>query len=447
MQRNTFSILNTISYLFLLGNLLVLIFIVYKIIRDGSFDYLKLYLYFGIISSSFYFFNLFFRKTLKTYVAIVTLTILFSLYSFQTYIIFTKLNLGVGKKEISLYEKKFNKKFDTRSKLEIYQDLKKKEDITIAVTPFNLRKDNDLKILPLSGISLKKTILCNELGYYAMFNSDRFGFNNPDNEWEKKQTFAVLVGDSFVHGSCVEPPNDISGVLRSKINHGSIINLGQAGNAPLTQYASLREYLEVVKNVKYVIWFHYEANDLYSDFKEELDNKILKNYIEDENFTQNLDERQQEINEILQKRIDKILNNEIEKTKSNKKNLIINFIKLNEVRYALFKKRKSEIEKPYLIEFKKIIKLSKKLVNEKNATFYFVYLPSYSYTRKNFVDKDYNDVKKIIEDLNITFVDINELVFKKEENPKKLFPFEIWNHYTIDGYKKVANAVFDEIKK
>ena len=133
--------------------------------------------------------------------------------------------------------------------------------------------------------------------------------------------------------------------------------------------------------------------------------------------------------------------------KESIKDLIINFIKLNEVRYALFKKRKSELEKPYLIEFKKIIKLSKKLVNEKNATLYFVYLPSYSYTRENFVDKDYNHVKKIIQDLNITFVDINELVFKKEENPKKLFPFEIWNHYTIDGYKKVANAVFDEIKK
>ena len=39
------------------------------------------------------------------------------------------------------------------------------------------------------------------------------GFNNPDNEWDKKQIdFYVLVGDSFkgYHGACVNRPYDIA---------------------------------------------------------------------------------------------------------------------------------------------------------------------------------------------------------------------------------------------
>ena len=39
-----------------------------------------------------------------------------------------------------------------------------------------------------------------------------------------------------------------------------------------------------------------------------------------------------------------------------------------------------------------------------------------------------------------------EEVFKKEENPLKLFPFELNGHYNIEGYNKVAKKIYQLTK-
>ena len=55
--------------------------------------------------------------------------------------------------------------------------------------------------------------MCNENGYYSIYDSDRFGFNNPDDQWDQDLDF-LLIGDSFVNGACVNRPNDIGSNLR-----------------------------------------------------------------------------------------------------------------------------------------------------------------------------------------------------------------------------------------
>ena len=50
------------------------------------------------------------------------------------------------------------------------------------------------KILTFSGVSFAKTIMCNENGYYSIYDSDRFGFNNPDDQWDQDLDF-LLIGD------------------------------------------------------------------------------------------------------------------------------------------------------------------------------------------------------------------------------------------------------------
>jgi hypothetical protein len=119
----------------------------------------------------------------------------------------------------------------------------KDKNISVALYPRNfLHKKND-NIFFLSGIKNSETIVCNENGYYSIYQSDRYGFNNPDNEWDKKEIEYFLVGDSFTHGSCVNRPNDISSVLRN-LSNKSILNLGMRGNGPLIEYTTLREYLD-----------------------------------------------------------------------------------------------------------------------------------------------------------------------------------------------------------
>ena len=79
------------------------------------------------------------------------------------------------------------KKFDTRSRVQVYKELKKKdEEVTLTVSLKDLYQDSNKKIYALSGLSNTKTIRCNETGDYS-FKSDRFGFNNPDDIWDKKK--------------------------------------------------------------------------------------------------------------------------------------------------------------------------------------------------------------------------------------------------------------------
>jgi hypothetical protein len=56
------------------------------------------------------------------------------------------------------------------------------------------------------------------------------------------------------------------------------------------------------------------------------------------------------------------------------------------------------------------------------------------------------EVKNIVIDLGIEFIDIDEEVFKKETNFLKLFPSDQGGHYNIEGYKKVAIKIYEKTK-
>ena len=74
-------------------------------------------------------------------------------------------------------------------------------------------KKTKLKLLPLSGISNVDTFNCRENGYYSIIKSDRYGFNNPDEVWNKPADI-ILIGDSFVYGDCVNRPFDLANQMR-----------------------------------------------------------------------------------------------------------------------------------------------------------------------------------------------------------------------------------------
>ena len=69
----------------------------------------------------------------------------------------------------------------------------------------------------------------------------------------------------------------------------------------MAEYATLREYLN--PNVKKVIWVYYEYNDLL-DLRDEIKNRILRNYLVDINFSQNL-KKDKEIDEMAKSYINK----------------------------------------------------------------------------------------------------------------------------------------------
>lgn len=334
----------------------------------------------------------------------------------------------------------FIKDKEYRDRYQFYNYYKKKDDeIKLTVDPVNYVLKNKDEFFPLSGISNKKTIHCNESGNYSIYESDKYGFNNPSSEWNKTNIDFLLIGDSFTHGACVNRPYDIASQLRKQYNKTSL-NLGYSGTGPLIQLATLSEYLPKLK-VKNIIWLYFEGND-QTDLIYELKNDILRNYFNDD-YSQNLFLKQNEI--------DKINNNFLKSKIEQERNLRIKkYFKLSKVREIIqpvnFFEGYEIVKQPLPSkEFKKVLIKAKKISKINNANLYFLFLPDfYRYSEVNANDNDYknNEIVDILDELNIQFIDFHDDIMSKEKDPLSYYPFRSYNHFNREGYKKIANYIY-----
>ena len=376
--------------------------------------------------------------------SIILTSSFFSLYSYEVFLTFKDLK-SQNKKE-DMFEDNTNKKFDTRDILEVFLDLKKEEkNVTFFNRPpINYNQDVKTNFVPLSGKSNSKTIHCNENGYFSIYGSDRYGFNNPDQEWQNDEIEYLLLGDSFTHGACVNRPNDISSNLR-KLSKKSVINLGIQGNGPLSEFASLKEYFK--KNTKNIIWMFFEGNDIV-DLSLEMNNQILNEYLSNENFKQNLKQKQIEIDNLTIKYVPERRESIIVD------NIFLSTIKLTKFRYKIKvlkriqrdKKfdQKQDINQVYK-KFSQILQNTKKFSNDNNSKLHFVYIPYLHKYEGNLNTNTYQNVKKIVTELNIPFIDLNIELFNKKKDPLTLHPFkDVSSHFTPDGYKEVAEIIYSK---
>ena len=160
--------------------------------------------------------------------------------SFYFFLVFCNFTFSFSQ---HILNKKFTK---NQCAFEIYRNLSKNQN-TVLKIPTNLYLNEEFKFYPLSGIKNSYTINCNELGFWSFYNSDKFGFNN-NNEIYERDISNLLLGDSFVHGSCVNEKDTIS----SNLNKSglSTLNLGYSGNGPIRNLAT------------YIVW---KMNDLLKD--------------------------------------------------------------------------------------------------------------------------------------------------------------------------------------
>ena len=389
-------------------------------------------------------------KNYKTYLAISVSSILLTLYTFEIY-----LTLNLNKPEINKvkikeeFEKNNVKNYEIRSKFQFFQEMNdKNKNFTVTVTPIKFN-DPDKKIHFLSGTSNSETIDCNENGYFSIYTSDKYGFNNPDDQWESDNVKYVLLGDSFAHGACVNRPNDIASQLRILSNQ-NVINLGYKANGPLSMLGTLKEYMP--KNSKNVLWLYFEGNDL-SDLEHELKNEILIKYYSDLNFNQNLKKKQRIIDLLIKEIIFESIDLEdriIDQATRNArfKNKFLKFIRFNETKniFSSWKIKNKEKKLPFK-EFKKIVKKAKIYVEKNNSKLHFVYLPQFERYNNKVLNSNYDQIKQIIKELDVNFIDLHEEVFLKQKDPLELFPFKMWGHYNEIGYKKVSNHIYKNLKK
>ena len=194
-----------------------------------------------------------------------------------------------------------------------------------------------------------------------------------------------------------------------------------------------------------------ESNDLFELLAERKNESLLK-YLNSNDYSQNLKNKQQEIDNLLKKNFETELKNQVEnqivenkaqvKDNNKLKYKILKFIRLDRTK-KIFKKKDTVYKDIIFEEFEKILKLSVDLSKENNSNFIFVYIPEYRrYSSDNYSDENYNKIISIVKKLDIDLIDMRT-VFDNETNPKKFFPFQqfAW-HYNIEGYKKVAETIY-----
>lgn len=442
--------LHKLHYLFFFIFLIIVSYTIYKseIFYNGTnrFYYIQFYiisLIFLILGFVYFFLN----ENSKKNFFLSFISIIISFYILESFLLFTEPLNPELKKKVLLYKKQTGKNYDTRSNADAFiQERERNPDLKKKIGPQHYLNKFNIDIYPLSGVSNSLNLYCNENGYFSYYTSDKHGFRNPNFEWDKDIIDYLLVGDSFTLGACVNSPNDISSRLRNLSQEKSILNLGFGGNGPLISYAALREYLPK-KKVKNVLFLFYEEGEL-DDLKDELKHPILRKYFENINFTQNLYEKQNEIDEINILSIEKALENYINTQEEKKFLLLSQTIKFFRLRSLILSKivKEETITPKKIPEFKKILKNYKKLTIENNSKFYFVYLPTFHRYNNNFNNTIYDETLKLLDELQIQIIDVKK-EFDKHQDPKSLFPFRMYAHYNIEGYRFVSKIIYENLKK
>ena len=251
----------------------------------------------------------------------------------------------------------------------------------------------------------------------------------------------IAFGDSFTQGACVNPDKNIAGNL-SKISNKNVLNLGFAGNGPLLELATLKEYIKLIK-VKKILWFYFEGNDNF-DLSYEIKNKKLANYLYQDNFDQNLYLKQNDINKIIMNEVLKKIKFDMKRELSLKKkeNSLFKVIKLFHLRDQI-RKYLNENYSFKKKEFKDIVLKAKKIAAENSAEIYFIYLPEYPRYKKLFYsNKNQEIIEQIVKEIGLRFINLDETVFKKKKDPLSLFPFKMHGHYNEKGYETISKTIY-----
>jgi PAS domain S-box-containing protein len=365
--------------------------------------------------------------------------------------------------------KKWGIEFDRRRQLEVVTDLRKKGiDAYPHISPRLISKiltDGNLRskvafggeLLPLSGISNKVLVLCNEGGEYTIYESDEHGFHNPKGIWSTGKIDIAALGNSYTQGQCV--PSDKNFVALIRARYPLTLNLGLSGNGPLVQLAHIKEYLPSLTPTV-VLWFYHEGTDP-KDLKRERNSPLLMRYLNG-TFTQGLMARQVEIDRIfaacveeevkkgtLSRRMEEIFDKVINRE------LGWQIVKLSEVRGRLglsgFHEPLTGVSQENVeTEFWEVEDLFRQVLLEAKASvaawggkIYFIYLPDWR-TNWQVVRKDREAVMSTVSKLGIPIVDVHR-TFQLHSDPVSLFPFRMPSHYNVEGNRLVAEEVLRSI--
>jgi len=344
--------------------------------------------------------------------------------------------------------------FDTRTRWEVIRDLRDKGIRAYPSSPTNWLladprlKEQFAKLLPLGGVSRTTTVLCNESGTYTIYRSDRHGFNNDDAAHDAPGGIELLVvGDSFAHGYCVPPGEDIAGQLRG--GGTNAVTVGTDGNGPLLELASLVEYGRAWRP-PVVLWLLYGGNDL-QDLLEERKSRALLRYLD--GYSQDLVNRQGEVDSLLARIIDAEFvrhaeAEQVERVKDMRKQMsslkttIKQMVTLYEIRRRLSMDRQAigaAGNEEALPLFEQVMRRAGEMVRGWGGKLYVVYLPDWlTFARPPSPSRE--TLLSAVRRIGLPLIDFEERLHRTGD-PLAYFPFRLPNHYTAEGYRLMADQI------
>ncbi len=322
-----------------------------------------------------------------------------------------------------------------------YQDYPKKNNYYTAEESVFYHND-DSQPFPLGLKSNQKYLYpyCEEKNYFI---TDKFGYINSNNDYDKKNFDIILLGPTLAHSECGIKQYNFSEIFRK--DNFSVLSFNTLGTSILSSYAN---YIEHAKkyNSKKLILFLYEQH--LHDLLQEMESKQLVKYLFNDKYTQNLFLRQDEVDSFISHY------NNSNLTENTKKYTFASFLKLNFIRKNSIDEIIRILHKRHLIidnydvlsyqadvsfydYFDQIIGLFKSNKN-KNQKFITVYIPSRSNYSGNFksVFFDTYSVKKILSD-NSLLIDLS-----KNINHKNFKSFYIKNnHLSYSGQLQILEII------
>ena len=440
LKASRFILRKKIPVLFLSISFCLLIYTIYRseFIFDG--DYSKKYLKYYIFSSltiSLSICSFFLKKNIN----INILLILISSYVTAVFI------------EIILNKYYIDKNKYKISKIEFYNSkIVNDEDYRIFLPPKNFIKNNynfdSHDFFPLSLNRNKKIIVCNENNFWLVQNTDKYGFINRDEDWDR-QNDIIFVGDSYAQGQCVKNNENFKYLFeKENIN---ILNLGIGGSGTLITNAIYREYSQ--RDVKTIIWFFYEGNDLI-DLEDEISNVFLRKYLDNKLFKHNLLKKNKELDLFLEDYHKESISN----SKKHIAEWELSIFKLNKLRIQfyrgleyMFSKNDNMIYLGNLENFVRIFEIFYSEIKSNNQELYFVYLPElarYLDEKNNYIrDFQKSKIKNLItkEYVDVKFIDVHQDIFSKSDDFTELFP-KSGGHYSAKGYKLITKHILSIIQ-
>lgn len=380
-----------------------------------------------------------FKNELKNIIALTALSGISAIYIAELYLTFKSLDAA---------KIEFLATHDHRTMREVVDELRNGGQSTAVpiiypsylITRPDLFSNNGASInggviLPLAGISARTTALCNESGYWAIYDSDEFGFRNPKGIWGKSIDIAV-VGDSFSHGNCVNDGNDWVSIIRKK--YPMTVNLAMGGNGPLYELATIKEYLTSVKP-KIVIWEYYEANE--TRINAEYAIPTLKRYLDEPDYKQNIMLKQVDVDFFLEQIVNQAAAPPKEQALHSK---IASFLFLKHLRPRLgIHSAVKAHSNPNMLILRKALAEGRRVVESWGGVLYFVYLPSALGLTSAAPPDWYATREEVISSAKSEGLQVIDLypVFKGYQDPLQFFPYRAPLHYNEEGYKVVGDTI------